>query len=376
MTTNIISTQALKDALRLVLSGTGTAQALEGSDSLVVSGGAIHSYNGEISVSVPLVDIEGNPVTVTGCLKAKTLASYVAKLKGDTVEVEVSDTGAWTLRTAKGTVEPATFNDPLSARLAELNLAGLKWENLPGHFVSALALVRLDNGKLEQPYILFTTDVLLARDRFRYNAYDLREVVDGEVTAPDIGTFALNSDYVKELLNCSDLVQIAHSGSYAHFLTESGVVLSIKKTDGSAYPEAAHRTYLGMLDTFKLLCETDLPTDLAGAIDRTSVFAQDDKVSGMSKIEVSIRPDRMELRTSRTEGKATEALSWPMPLPESANIDMTMSGPFLKEAASRGIKLKVLLHELGTDAAGNDRGTRTVIVFQNANFTQMVSTLA
>jgi len=375
-TKNTISVKALKDSVRLVMSGTGTSQALEGSDSLVISSGYIHSYNGEISVSAPLKDVDDKAVTVTGCLKAKYLAGYVGKLKCDTVEVTVADSGAWTIASDKGTVEPATFSDSLSAHLANLNLAELKWTNLPTGFVSALALVRLDNGKTTEPFVLFTKDKMLSRDQFRFNAYDTRELVGEEVISHDLGEFALNSDYAKELLNCADLVQIAHSPSYAHFLTESGVVWSIKKTDGSGYPTETHLKYIEILDGFREVVATDLPHDLAEAIDRAGVFAQDDKVSGFSKVVVGIRPNVMELRTSRMEGKATETLSWPSPLPESANIDMAVSGPFLKEAAARGIRLRVLMQDLGNREDGTHAGERMVIVFQNDKFVQIVKALA
>ena len=370
MIQNTISVQTLKNAIRLVMSGTGTAQSLEGSDSLVVSGGAIHSYNGEISVSVPLVDVDEKPVTVSGCLKAKYLAGYINKLKCDSVTIEVSDDGAWKMTTDKGTVEPTTINDPLSARLADLNLAALEWKNLPAGFVSALALTRLDNGKTTEPFVLFAGDKMLARDQFRFNAFDLRELVGEEVISHDLGNFALNSDYAKELLGCPDLVQIAHSPAYAHFLTESGVVWSIKKTDGSGYPLDMHIKYMDALPGFREAVATDLPVDLAEAIDRAGVFAQDDKVSGFTKVVVGIRPASMELRTSRMEGKATEILSWPSPLPEGTEVDLAVSGPFLKEAAARGVRLRVLMQDLGNGTE------RMVIVFQNDKFVQIVKAMA
>jgi hypothetical protein len=141
----------LLDALKLILSGCGEDQAF---DSAVFHGGWLSSYNDTISVSAKVEDLK----ELNAVVKVKELQKLVQKLKGDTIDIEVTETGDGTpdrvtMLCGNTTVQLATFPDNLSEFLNKLSLDKIQWTDLPKEFGSMLALCRLENGKWKFPVV-------------------------------------------------------------------------------------------------------------------------------------------------------------------------------------------------------------------------------
>jgi len=365
-----VNTSDLKSAIKLLASGVGTDQALEGADSFLFSGGAIHSYNASVSVSVPLKDTDDKPTDLYGCVKAKTFGSWVAKLKADSVTFATLPDGSWEITSGKSQINPTPFADPLTQHLEALNLPALEWVDLPEGFHSLMTLARLDNQKSNVPFVLFNGSTAMASDGLRYNSVDFPE---------DMGSYAIHTDDLKAVLQTSDLRQVSVSGAWVHFLTESGIVWTVRKMDGSAYRTDIHGKILAMVEAAigaedPRNIATDLPEGLGDAVDKLGVYATSDKVSGTVRVDVKINPAGLGLMAARTEGKARESLEWPVALPEGVDIDFAVSGPFLKEAGARGLRLHVVYID-GKDKQGNDK-TSMQMAFKGNGFIQVVKMIA
>ena len=361
----LIATSELKQSLKLLLSGTGTDQALEGADSILFSGGAAHVFNGQVSVSVPLKDTDENPIPLHGALKAKTFSAWVSKVKADTISFETLADGSWEITAGKSQINPTRFEDAISKNIEALDLASLEWQDLPEGFHGAMLLVRLDNQKSSVPLVVFSGSTAMATDGMRFNSADFDY---------DFGDFAVHTDDLKAVLQSSDLRQIAVRTGWVHFLTESGIVWTVGRRDSSAYRKDVHNNILKFVEgsieaKTEGNIETELPVGLADAVDKLEVYAQSDKESGTVRVDLKINSAGLSLWASRTEGKARESLEWPEPLPEGVDHEMAVSGPFLKEAAARNLKLHVVKVDF--------RGTQsTQIAFKGGNFTQVVKAIA
>lgn len=365
-----INTSDLKIAIKLLASGIGTDQALEGADSFLFSGGALHSYNGQVSVSVPLKDTDEKPSDLHGCVKAKTFGAWVSKLKGDVVTFNTLSDGSWEITSGKSQINPTPFADPLTAHLEALNLPELEWTDLPDGFHSSMSLVRLDNQKSNVPFVLFTGATVMASDGMRFNSADF---------AQEVGDFAIHTEDLKAVLQTADLRQISVSGNWVHFLTESGIVWTVRKMDGSAYNSRAHGMIIEKVETAiesgdPRNIATDLPEGIGDAVDKLGVYATADKLSGTVRVDLKIDSTSLHMMAARTEGKARETLDWGNPLPEGVEVDMAVSGPFLKEAAARSLKL----HIVYVDTKDRDGNPKTVmqLAFKGTGFLQVVKMIA
>ena len=365
-----VNTSDLKASIKLLASGVGTDQALEGADSFLFSGSAIHSYSGQISVSVPLTDVNDKPTELHGCVKAKTFGAWVSKLKADSVTFETLPDGSWEITSGKSQINPTPFADPLTAHLEALDLPSLEWVDLPEGFHSLMTLARLDNQKSNVPFVLFDSNTAMASDGLRYNSVDF---------PAEVGNYAIHTDDLKAVLQTADLRQVSVSGTWVHFLTESGIVWTVRKMDGSAYRTDVHNRALTAIEA-AIASEdprniaTDLPDGLGDAIDKLGVYATSDKVSGTVRVDVKLTSGGMGLMAARTEGKARESLEWPVALPEGVDIDFAVSGPFLKEAGARGLRLHVVYIDV-KDKQGNDK-TSMQMAFKGNGFIQVVKMIA
>lgn len=365
----IINTAVLKSAIKLLSSGIGTDQALEGSDSLLFAGSAVHSYNGSVSVSVPLKDSNGNPVDLHGCVKANTFGAWVSKLKGDTVSFATQPDGSWEVVSGKSRLYPTPFADPLTIHLEALSLASLEWRDLPEGFHGLMALMRLDNQKSNVPYVLFNGTMAMATDGVRTNSADFPE---------DMGNFAMHTDDLKAVLQTADLRQISVSGAWVHFLTDAGIVWTVRKMDGSQYRVTNHENMLKKVEDLIASGDprniaTDLPEDTGDAVDKLGVYAVSDK-EGTTRVDLHIKTSGLTMKAARTEGKAREDLDWPTPLPEGVDAELAVSGPFLKEASARSLKLHIVYSD--GKAKDGTAVTYNALVFRGVNFTQIVRTLS
>ena len=365
-----VNTSDLKSAIKLLASGVGTDQALEGADSFLFSGGFAHAYNGYLGISVPIKDVAEKPVELQGCVKAKQFATWVSKLDGDDTDFAILPNGTWEITCGSDQLAPTKFTDSLTAHFEAMNLKDVKWVDLPADFHGLLSLVSMENEKSSAPFVLFDGATAMACDGVRWNLVDF---------PAEVGNFALSTNHVKAILSTSDLRQIAENGKWVHFLTESGVVWTAEKRDGSMYRKDIHRKILSFVEASLAANDprnvaTDLPEKLGTTVAKLGAYASKDQVSKLVPVNVKITSTNLDLATMRQEGKARSSLKWPVALPEGVDIDFAVSGPFLKEAGARGLRLHVVYID-GKDKQGNDK-TSMQMAFKGTGFIQVVKMIA
>lgn len=368
--TVVIQTAELQNALKLVSAAVGASQTLEGSDTICFTEGFAHSFSGTVSVSAPIKDADGNPAQLAGVVKAKQFCAWVAKLKGDLITVEVKEDGSWELTCGRSSSRPAPIVDQISAHLAALDLGNLTWADLPEDFQSAVTLVRMDAKPGYPVWLRVKHDLVMSTDSkyLRMASYQFPDTVD-------LGDYAIGTDYAKAIANTSDLCQFATSQGWAHFLSKSGMVLTVQTAVGSSvYRDDTHLTALDKVSKGEAIMETELPVGTADAVGRVCAFASDDKDSGTTKVYMTMKPESLSLTTKRMEGEALEVLEWPVRLPEGTDSQMALSAPFILEAANRGVKLRMVRVVVGVN--DGEEVVQTFPTFANDKYLQIVRPLA
>lgn len=314
----------LLDALKLVLSGCGEDQIL---DAAVFHSGWLSSYNETISVSARVEDLKD----LNAVVKVKDFQKLVQKLKGDTIDIELVNSGTDDAPAYKVTMdcgnthaELATFPDALSGYLGALALDKIEWAELPKDFGSMLALCRLDNHKYKFPLVHIDGTNIIADEAIRANF--------GILTS-EMPKFSLHTAVAKELLAMGPLASYCLSEPWFHVFTAAGSIFSCKM-HSEAYPSAQR---LGMKKTLEALVpvfSVPVPQGLSEAVDRVETFAVASQTGALG-IQVHITSEAMFLKTSKEAGNVSESLFWDVALPEGTDISFEASAPFLREAAKK-----------------------------------------
>lgn len=354
----------LLDALKLILSGCGEDQAF---DSAVFHGGWLSSYNDTISVSAKVEDLK----ELNAVVKVKELQKLVQKLKGDTIDIEVTETGDGTpdrvtMLCGNTTVQLATFPDNLSEFLNKLSLDKIQWTDLPKEFGSMLALCRLENGKWKFPVVYINgTDMVSDDGGIRANYGTLSEPM------PKI---SLHTAVAKELLAMGALQAYALNDPWLHVFTEAGAIFSCK-THSEAYPATLRLSVRNALCNLEPVFVSPIPQGLAEAVDRVETFATAGQMGVMVKIRIT--SESMCLRTSKEAGNVSETLFWDTMLPEGTDMEFWASVPYLREAAKKVHEFSVVLHETKDKDASLPpdqwpTSKKPVLIFRGQDFLQFV----
>lgn len=356
----------LLDALKLVLSGCGEDQVL---DSAVFHDGWLSSYNETISVSAPVPDLQALKAVV----KVKDFQKLVQKLKGDTIDIELVNSGTDDAPAYKVTMdcgnthaELATFPDALSGFLGALALDKIEWTDLPKDFVSMLALCRLENGKWKYPVVhIAGTDMISEDGMIRANFGTLSEAMPA---------FSLHTAVAKELLAMGALSSYMLKGHWFHVFTASGAIFSCQ-AHSEVYPASQRLATKAMIGNLEPLFTCPIPQGLADAVDRVETFAVAGQMGVL--VRVHITSESMCLKTSKEAGNVSESLFWDTALPEGTDLEFWASVPYLREAAKKVQEFSVVLHETKDKEPSLPpeqwpKSKKPVLIFRGPDFMQFV----
>lgn len=359
----------LLDALKLTLSGCGDDQVF---DSAVFHDGWLSSYNETISVSAPVEDLKDLKAVV----KVKDFQKLVQKLKGDTIDIELANTGTdgapaykVTLDCGNTHAELATFPDSLSGFLEALALDKIEWSELPKNFGSMLALCRLDNPKHNFPLVHVDGTDMLADEAIRANF--------GTLESP-MPKFSLHTVVAKELLGMGSLVSYCIMGPWFHVFTAAGAVFSCQMHT-AVYPAAKMLGLKKKVENLDVVFTTPVPVGFAEALDRVETFAVASQTGALG-IQVQITADALTLKTSKEAGNVSEPLFWETALPEGIDIGFEASAPFLREAAKKLNEFSVVLFDTKPRVEGLPMEQWPIVkaprlVFRGPDFMQLVMVL-
>jgi hypothetical protein len=302
---------ALLKAVKKVMPGVGSgSKVLAGSDTIIFSQKSIHSFNREISVSVPF-DFEGDEKGITGTVDANDLFSILnnkrLKVISDTLEIEQLPNGIkfvgnhW-----DGVLDFQEDSEWMSEKIEALNAAECDKE-LPTAFMTGMGLCSIKGNSIPQHGVYVKGDSMYSTDRRVANIYSMdseceefwigQEEVDEFIKVPGMFTHYSLSDGVL--------------GHWVHFKDTEGTIFSMALKDCSIYKNALTflmaQAEVGPED--KALCGV-LPSGFADAIDTCSIMAEKDSRSGKKSVEITFTSEQMVVKGIKIGGKLTNSLPW------------------------------------------------------------------
>lgn len=320
-----IQRTVLAEAVKKCLPGVETGTALiEGTDTLVFTKGALHSYNDSIHVSVVLPDSE-----LEGVVKAKEFSKLVAKLNGEVVTIELIDS-KWTLTCGATEVELPLYSDNITQHLNTLNLANLKWAPLSTDFQEGLKLTKIGGNTNPVRGAFIQGKKLYSTDTIRINEYTL------DVELPP---FWIDDPAVGELLKIGSLADFAVGTAWVHFRTKDNTIFSAKLKEYSLFPIDGLKGHIDAALAAPVLAGNKLPLALGEAVERVAVFGAD--LQGVVSVGMSIRQDHIQVYSGRATGKAKEKVPLTVPFTEDPKVTCSVDFTFIVEAAAKVAEFEV-----------------------------------
>jgi hypothetical protein len=338
----------LLSAMKKAMPGVETGSSMiEGADTFVFSPSAIHSYNDNISVSVPF-SWEGE---MKGSVKSMDFFKLIGKLPVEDINIEIT---AEAIKLSSGMVdaEMVLLDNNLNSYLSELKIEELSWKDLPDNFFEAVKLCKISCNRAPQRGIFVEKNYMLSTDISRINHHKLNTEME---------RFWLDDPAVGELLKIKDIKSYCITESWAHFKSEEGVIFSCKRKADASYPAPKILEWLESSGTKgEEDIEGQLPKELYEAVDRVATLSGE--IDGLPAIQMIINKDTIELNASRYAGKIKEKIKLEKPFETDLNIKIWVDPFFLTEASKK------------VDGFYIKPGDRKVLVFYNENYTQIAST--
>lgn len=314
-----IQKAVLDEAVKKCLPGVETGTALiEGTDTLVFTKGALHSYNDSISVSVQLPDSE-----LEGVVKAKEFSKLVSKLAGDVVTIDLVD-GKWILVCGANECELPLYSDNITKHLATLNLSALVWEPLPSDFSEGLKLTKIGGNTNPVRGAYVSGNTLYSTDTIRINEYKFDK---------PLRPFWIDDPAVGDLLRIGTLTEYALGAGWVHFKTKDNAIFSAKLKEYGLFPVDGLRAHIDSALEAPTLAGNNLPLALAEAVERVAVFGAD--LQGVVSIGLVFHKDHVVAFSGRATGKSKEKVPLAVPFEKDPKAECTVDYTFILEAAAK-----------------------------------------
>lgn len=321
---------------------------IEGTDSIVFTGKAVHSYNDHIAVSVPFDS------SLHGAIKAAEFHKLLSKISSDTLTIEVADT-EWQISAGKIKAKLKMIDSKIIKYLEALNVEELAWTEIDGaEFVDALALCKIAANTTPFKGVFVKDRDVLSTDSVRINHYTMGTEMSQ--------AFWIEDSACAEISKFKNLTHYAVKSDWVHFKGEDGTVFSVRSRDVSGFP---HAKLIEIIDKTKEEDNTikgTLPIALLEAIDRSAIFGQEAK--GITVVQLQISQNSLLIKADRNIGEYEESLDFAEPLSAAVAIELWVDAAFLKEAA-----IKVQNFDI------KNADTLPVILFSNDQYTQLTHTM-
>ncbi len=345
------------DAMKKCLPGVekGTA-IIDGADTFVFSKKAIHSYNDNISVSVPFITEK----EIDGAVKSIDLFNLISKISSDEIEIEEREE-SFKITDGKTKIEMIKIKDSISEYISTLNISKLEWKSLPDNFLEAIRLCRINNNSAPQRGIFVDDKKMMSTDIVRINYFELSSKID---------RFWLDDPSVSELVKIEGLEEYSVSESWTHFKSKNGTIFSCKRKDDSRYPEQkieeivkSRIAEIHKKEKDEGDVEGSFPKEISNVVDRVSVLSSE--VEGSSAIRMTIRKDELEFFAKKYAGKINEKIKLDQPLKKDVEIKIWVDSSFLIEAAKKGCDFYIKSTDSNIDN----------LTFHSKDYMQIVSTI-
>jgi hypothetical protein len=325
---------------------------IEGADTFVLQDNAIHSYNDNISVSVPF-ELDDD---ITGSIKSMDFFKLISKMPTDDIEI-ISEENVFKINSGKTEVELTKIDNKIVEYISTLKINQLQWKDLPKDFFEGLKLCYLPNNRdIHRGAFIFDTR-MYSTDTIRINKYIMSESMD---------RFWLDDIVVSELLKIDNIEKYSVSENWVHFQSKDGVSFSCKRKDDSSYPIQVLDKWLEKVEKEETDIENVFPKGLFNVVDRVSTLSS--QLDGLSAIRMTIMKDGIEFYSEKdVTGKIKEVLNFEQVFEKEVNIEIWVSPEFILETSKKvdGFYIKEIEQE---------HGNKVTLVFYNDKYKQIVST--
>ena len=301
---------ALLKAVKKVMPGVGTGKKLlEGSDNIIFSKIGLHSFNREISVTVPFEYPEG--FELKGTVNAKDLFNLLnskrLKVISDSMDVEQLDHGIKFIGNQWESVLEFKDDSEWIAEKIETLSSTKCGKELPTDFTKGLTLCSIPGNTISQNGIYAKGTGMYSTDKRVANIYELDTEIDEFWLGQEVVTEFLKVPGVFTHYELTDSVM----GHWAHFKDMEGSIFSMATKDISVYKSALtfFQKQQDVTPADPRLCGV-LPVGFADAIEACSMMAEKDKSNGKKPIEIIFTNTAMVVKGIKSGGKLTNTLPW------------------------------------------------------------------
>jgi DNA polymerase III sliding clamp (beta) subunit (PCNA family) len=273
----------LLEALVTVQPGLATRDVIQQTTSFAFIDGNVQTYNDEISIKHPVTDLN-----IEGAIKAEELYKFLAKLKNDTVEVNISDNDSEVIFTSGRTKAGFTLQKEIVMPLDQIDQKG-DWKKLPANFTEALEFAIPSCAKDMSRPVLTCINIqpngnIESSDNYRITRYKTGKI--------PVKTFLLPAT-TATIISRYAVTQIAESKNWIHFKNEKGTEFSCRIFEDNFPAIDSLMTMEGI--------DIELPASIQEVMDRAAVFCTQDQILDQ-KVIIRIGDKRLKIRA---EGEAS-----------------------------------------------------------------------
>jgi DNA polymerase III sliding clamp (beta) subunit (PCNA family) len=279
-----IARQTLVDALSLLRPGLSNKDIIEAGKCFSFHDDRIVTYNGFLSVCVPL------QTAMQGAIQAEEFYKLLDKVKTDELELTLEGNE---LRVKAGKVRAGLR---ISSQVSTPQEPQSDFQELPPGFLEALNFCQFSASRdMTQPHLT----CIHIQDQFVTSSdnYRITEMWMDQVSPYN---FLLPADTV-QYLSRYNLTHIALDPSWVHFMNEeTGVMFSCLLKAGQPMEVAKHFEVEGQV--------VHLPDELADALDRTKIMVEGDSILDL-KIRLQLESGKLICRGEKAIGWVEEEMA-------------------------------------------------------------------
>ena len=356
-----ISKTDLIQALTRVLPGVEKGNpSLEGTDTVIFSGHAVHTFNNSIAVTTKLPDaVEG----ITAAFKALPFFKLIKSLTGDTITITEMEKG-YVVASEDSEAELPKLEATVEAYIETMQAMELEYKQLPDDFRDALVLCHMPNNKENLTRgVVVDANTMVSTDRQRFNLYPFESA---------IASFRLDLPIVAELVKLDGFKEMAISSAWVHFRMEDGGIVCVKRMDHTSFPMAPAKMS-EMLNTLKArpaIFNGTLPAGLQSAISSASIFGEGQNTTSgvVALVSLDFKKDKIIVKGESGVGRLRKSVKLEETLDEDPNIaPVVVHGQFLSEASRKAMRF-LLVSQKDGDAPfmvfESDRYTHVAVTVQ------------
>lgn len=345
-------------ALKQVMPGIESDSVLlEGSDSFIFHDGYIHTYNDNISVSIPFLITDKNNGNVSGAIKAKDFYNLLNRYSGDSIHL-IPKKDKWILKSENAVAELTLLENTLIDKVKGLFDDKNKYINIPEKFIEGISICLFSSNKSVLAGIFVENEIITSTDEIRINWYNVGVSINN--------SFWIADEAAKELIKLNNLKSISISDSWVHFKTEDKTIFSCKRLNQENYPIKMIKDLVERNQKEKTDISNKLPEGLMAAINRAAALSTN--IESFDTIKLTFSNENIEVYSERASGKYTETVAWEKPLKrEIESISIFVDYAMIEN----GIKYSKSFYLKKTK---DQKKESMKIIFSNPNGIQLIKT--